>query len=84
MKKYKGIIIALLAVVLTLSAAFFIGNPKKDIAQNTVKTADLTSKSENGNAQKSETENEEKRIFRAKQTETENRRKRLKQAKKRK
>ncbi len=60
MKKYKGIIIALLAVVLTLSAAFFIGNPKKDIAQNTVKTADLTSKSENGNAQKSETENEEK------------------------
>ena len=54
MKKYKGIIIALLAVILTLSAAFFIGNPKNDTAKNTVKTADLTGKNEN--VQKTETE----------------------------
>ena len=60
MKKYKGIIIALLAVILTLSAAFFIGNPKNDTVQNTVKTADLTGKTENGNVQKSETENKKK------------------------
>ena len=54
MKKYKGIIIALLAVILTLSAAFFTGNPKNDTAKNTVKTADLTGKNEN--VQKTETE----------------------------
>ena len=58
MKKYKGIIIALLAVILTLSAAFFIGNPKNDTAKNTVKTADLTGKNEN--VQKTETEKAEK------------------------
>lgn len=58
MKKYKGIIIAAIAVLLTLSASFFIGNPKNDIAQNTVKTADLTGKTEN--VQRTETENAEK------------------------
>ena len=58
MKKYKGIIIALLAVILTLSAAFFTGNPKNDTAKNTVKTADLTGKNEN--VQKTETEKAEK------------------------